>query len=330
MEPAQSSYSTELATVGREKSSSLPHQEEHVVRSVEEIQEDIRTLARTPDVPISGLSMTNKAYKTYSDVYRDIRALYGQLDAKEYEQDVVRFIKQLPRPEVIVPGTLGAFVFGCLYNINPRDNPFCSPSCLGSIPPGPDTTEYLSCDSQVWSYHGGRLNYVSGSGSEVKVYNRDSSLSSNEVAILKSNGASSVTVYSRRGDIVEERSLDSTQRLPTPTEAPRVQPPQQRDTAAQAVADARRVTFAQPVATTIAQPTPASLPVSADVPISGVVTPQPPQQEKNSTSSWGSMLWVIGILLVIVAIGVLAYYLFFRSSTPFKQNASPSQYVTTR
>lgn len=305
-----------------------PHKEEHVVRSVEEIQEDIRTLSRTPDVPISGLPMTNKVYKTYSDVYRDIRALYGQLDEKDYEQDIIRFIKQLPRPEVIVPGTLGAFVFGCLYNINPRDNPFCSPSCVGSIPPGPDTTEYLSCESQVWSYHGGRLNYVSGTGSEVKVYNRDNALSANELAILKSNGASTVTVYSRRGDIVEERSLDTQQRPSVSTESVRLQPPtQQRDTITQ-TNDVRRVTFAQPVATAISQPTPASLPVSADVPISGVVTPQLPQPPQDKTSSWGGMIWLIGILLLVVALGVLAYYFFFYSPTPFKQGAS--HYVTTR
>lgn len=176
------------------------------------IQTELRELASTPDVTISSLAKNSIHYRMYSRLHRDIQAVYQSRDPADYRRDITSFIGTLPRPSSIIPGTLGSFIFGCLYNIDPSDNIFCSPACSGSIPPPSDEAEVIPCTAQVWTLRNGRLVWHSGDGVEAKVYSHNDRLNEEEVALLLANGAGNVTVYGTRGNRVQEMTL----RAPSP------------------------------------------------------------------------------------------------------------------
>lgn len=315
MEPFQSSYTT--STIA----SDPPSTESGIVRikrPISEIQNDIKKLSLTPDVPIGGLTHESDIYKVYVSTYSDIRLLYSKLDPCDYTNDIINFIATLPRPDIIVPGTLGAFVFGCLYNINPKENAFCSPACAGSIPPSPEFIKHTPCESQVWTYHSGKLMYESGSGNEAKVFSRDTPLMWADVVTLSKNGAKKITVYSKKGVVVEEREINDeigpnvTQNINTLYGNATQQPNQlveqiTQPTHGNAVQQVHQVPL-QGVQTSqqVQQPSSLPRPNATNVVLGG---------ENESTtkptfffSNW--LIWVVVIIVILVVIALIYYYFF--------------------
>lgn len=258
---------------------SLPSQSstgQHEIRTIEMVQAELRELSSVPDVSISNLPKTSIQYQMYTRLHRDIRNIYEKRDPIEYKRDITQFIASLPRPSSVMPGTLGAFIFGCLYDMNPNDNPFCSPACQGSIPPPSDEVEVIPCSAQVWYMRNGILIYHAGTGGDVKVYGRNSRLNQEEVAMLASNGARKITVYGDRGSVVQEMNV-----------------------------------AAQPVQVVRSEPAPTS-PIASQPalsPIQAIATGSQQGFERGSLSFVTDWRFLLIALLVVIAIVVVIYFI---------------------
>lgn len=263
---------------------------------ITQLQADLSYLATAPDVNISRLSRKSPSYQVYLRAFKAIQELYITLSADEYKQHVIDHIRTFKRPTDIVPETMGAFLFGCLYNIPEGTNPFCSPACKESIPPTPVSDVIVPCDYNVWAIVGGELRHHSGSGQEARVYNVQEDLSPAMLSLLASNGVKRVITYNSSGVQQGIQSTDSNNQ-------PEIK---------------KAVTFATPIATAI--------PATAS-PIDVVAAASLLGQERGPTSFLSDWRVILVIVLIIVAVGIVVYmlYKYFSAKPADKQQATASQ-----
>lgn len=255
------------------------------------IREDLATVAAVPEVQISTLDVSSKLYQTYTRLYGNIRDYYGTASEQEYKTNIVDYIRTLKRPMTIYPGTLGAFVFGCLYDTPQSGSIFCSPACANSVPPS-NNIEVVPCSDQVWYMRDGKLSYKSGSGPNASLFGRDGHLSKNEAEMLYGLGVRQVKLFSPRGVLMETVDL--------PLAAP-VLPP-----------------AAIPLPNAATTPTPAA----SVSPLQAIAAAGTTGFARGSTSLFSDWKVILIIFIGVLAVGVLIYFLVKYMSSKSSTTAS--------
>lgn len=264
----------------------LPSQS--IVRGINlvSIRDDLVTVAAVPEVQISTLDVSSRLYQTYTRLYSNIREYYGSATPAEYRTNIIEFIKTIKKPMNIYPGTLGAFVFGCLYD-TPQDgsNIFCSPNCANSVPPS-NNIEVVPCSDQVWYMRDGNLSYKSGSGSNASLFGRETSLSRGEAEMLYGLGVRQVKVFSPRGLLTQTLDLPLATAVQQPTIAPIVPIPAVNAAGTEAVQASRVVS-----------------------PLQAIAAAGTTGFARGPTSFLSDWKVILIIFIGIIAVGVLIYFL---------------------
>ena len=122
----------------------------------------IEILAQNSDVLIDQIPKDDPVYLAFEKAKLFVSLFYGR---PEYPQILERIAKY-GKPNVITPGSAGAFLFGCSQdNYGDVDNKFCSPLCTQSIYPG--STDQLSCcPYQIWLWNPEAFTKINDSNSD--------------------------------------------------------------------------------------------------------------------------------------------------------------------
>jgi hypothetical protein len=243
--------------------------------SLTQIQGALKELSASPNTVISELKADSYAYTSYKWTYEAISKYFTEASPLEYREGIVNYVHSLPRPTIIVPGTYGSFLFGCLYDAPVSGNIYCSPACANSIPPT-NEVEIVPCSEQVWyDDNKGTLTYKSGSGSIAKVFNRDRTLTGDEAKILYNNGVRTAIVYNKFGQIIKEAPLIS---LPVTAISPEV-----------------------------IQATPAAIPVQ---PLKDIALASNTGFSRGVTSWLSDWRLILLLSVVIISLGVIGYMMY--------------------
>ena len=104
----------------------------------------ISLLAKYPDFYLRDLSKNVDLEKSHKLLSYAVNHL---LRTEQYSI-IIDAIKDHECPSILIPGTLGAYIFGCLLPDYGDGNQQCSPLCIGSVPSG--TMSSGKCGEQVW------------------------------------------------------------------------------------------------------------------------------------------------------------------------------------
>lgn len=110
------------------------------------IKKAITRLAQRPDFFLKDLSKDKSLNKDHKLLSYVVSYLYHD---DQYKL-IIEAITRHDKPSILIPGTLGAYLFGCLlpdYGDTDRE---CSPLCIGSVPYPPSAGCKDGCDKQVW------------------------------------------------------------------------------------------------------------------------------------------------------------------------------------
>lgn len=117
----------------------------------------IEFLAKNSNLSLDTLPNSHPVYQAFETVKLGTALLY---DTPHFTT-ITNFIDHLPQPKTIVPGTVGAFLFGCRQTSYGDVSRLCSPLCIQNIPVDPNTyrnQEQLSyCPYQVWAIKNHKL-----------------------------------------------------------------------------------------------------------------------------------------------------------------------------
>lgn len=111
-----------------------------------DLSKAVQELAKNSDVKIKDIKPSSPLYQSLEMVRLISSLLY---DTNHYSL-VIDVIKQQPKPKVIIPGTIGGFLFGCfLDNYGDVNNHLCSSLCVDAIPPK-EQDKINFCPYQIW------------------------------------------------------------------------------------------------------------------------------------------------------------------------------------
>ena len=105
-----------------------------------ELENSIKTLAESPTVKLDDISNYPKLHNSYIAVKSIASILY---ENGEYSKLLPILKTNKPKKLVLKPGTIGAFLFGCLGKTTVPTE--CTPDCIGSLP-----NDNQTCGYQVW------------------------------------------------------------------------------------------------------------------------------------------------------------------------------------
>ena len=88
-------------------------------------------------------------HKSLHQDHRLLNYVVGYLFHQKQYQLIVEAIETQEKPSILIPGTLGAYLFGCLLPTYGDSSKECSPLCIGSVPT-PGINVCKDCDKQVW------------------------------------------------------------------------------------------------------------------------------------------------------------------------------------
>jgi len=137
---------------------------------LKDIKLAIANLAKHAQYPLRDLHRNAKLNRDHRLISYTVSELYHQ---QQYSL-IIDVIESHDRPSILIPGTVGAYLFGCLlptYGDGERD---CSPLCIGSVPypPSAKGTKFCddSCNNQVWvvQRYSSRVEYVKVNASTSK------------------------------------------------------------------------------------------------------------------------------------------------------------------
>jgi len=107
-----------------------------------ELENSIKILAESPTVKLDDISNYPKLYNSYIAVKSIASILY---ENGEYSKLLPILKSNKPKKLVLKPGTIGAFLFGCLNSSTVPNE--CTPDCIGSLP---NSNNNQACSYQVW------------------------------------------------------------------------------------------------------------------------------------------------------------------------------------
>ena len=119
------------------------------VFNFDEIRKNIDVLTENNTLKVDQLAIFDDIYKAYEYI-----KLFVSLPDKfegytELYEQMISYILQSYRPSMIVPGTIGSFIFGCFQQTYGDIDQACSPLCHDSI----QRTAYnksIVCTNQIW------------------------------------------------------------------------------------------------------------------------------------------------------------------------------------
>ncbi len=137
------------------------------------LEKSISFLSKYHDDEINKLENNSRLNKKFQIVRLTVLFL---LKKGNYDK-IKEIISKQYRPSVIIPGTIGAFLFGCFQQIYGEIGATCSPLCIGSIYANKDQ-QHL-CKNQIWlqKYDGnnrfGKIKSTTNSGKAYIFVNDD-------------------------------------------------------------------------------------------------------------------------------------------------------------
>ncbi len=110
----------------------------------------IANLAGHPDFYLKDLRLADALGRDHRLVSYVVSYLY-----KDHQYGlIVKAIEEHEPPSILIPGTLGAYLFGCLLPTYGEGSRECSPLCIGSVPYPPTIKGGKickdRCNKQVW------------------------------------------------------------------------------------------------------------------------------------------------------------------------------------
>lgn len=111
------------------------------------IKQAITNLAQQPDFFLKDLHKNSKLHQDHRLISYVVSYLYH----KEQYKLIISAIEAHDKPSILIPGTLGAYLFGCLLPTYGEGSRNCSPLCIGSVPYPPTAGDTCKdCEQQVW------------------------------------------------------------------------------------------------------------------------------------------------------------------------------------
>lgn len=171
------------------------------------LEANIKLLAESPSVKLDEIDKYPNLAKAYGVVKSIAWILY---DNGEYNRLLAVLKNNQPKNLTPVPGTLGAFLFGCLNTKGELVE--CSPECLTSLP------NQKTCDYQVWAVSNGQLEQLSsgpqnGTSTQPAVVYANS-LTPTQVSQLKQANVSSYTLVTKKSG--KYRTSQASQNISSP------------------------------------------------------------------------------------------------------------------
>ena len=167
---------------------------------IDSLSQDIKDLTKYSSVSLLALN---------EDKYKDVRdKLYRVTTLAKVFQDEGKYKEYLKIlneyiPKEITFGTVGSYLFGCIYS----DDNVCNPLCIGSIPVNP----IKHCEQQVWiKYDGSLIKLTHVKGNDAVIY--ANTLTDEDKNILKKHGVINYTLINN--GVVERGTMSD----PTPKE----------------------------------------------------------------------------------------------------------------
>lgn len=112
-----------------------------------DVYTSIDLLSQYPEVELDLLSKDDPIYKAFEKVKLAVSLLY---DTDNYSTITDHIAKQY-RPDVITPGTVGAFLFGCSQSYyGDITNRYCSPLCIQNVLPNKSDYPISCCPYRVF------------------------------------------------------------------------------------------------------------------------------------------------------------------------------------
>jgi len=170
---------------------------------LEPVDQAIKNLSQHPDIKIKDLSEHKDLLKDYDLVKLTSSILY---DTSHYQM-LIDLISKYPKPSSVIPGTIGAYLFGCfLSSYGDLYNKTCAPVCNGSIQPPRQENHVNHCPYQIWMQQSNDgKSYVLINGSSTRklayIYIRLSNnasfdgLTQEEIDTMRQNGVEVAQVY---------------------------------------------------------------------------------------------------------------------------------------
>lgn len=216
-----------------ESSSSPPEPSSLIVNTIniERVKEALDNLVAHENEKIKDLPPESDLYKSYELVKLMASILY---DTTHY-QILLDLINTYPKPSTLIPGTIGAYLFGCFQNsYGDITNRTCSPICINAIPPGKKDGVLNYCPYQIWvqqeSSNGRSYVQILNASNQPFAYvylnkpvkdGEFTGLSKEEINHLKENGVKNIQVYAGTPtDPTSYRSVTDIISLNDVTEAP--------------------------------------------------------------------------------------------------------------
>lgn len=152
-----------------------------------------------------------------------ISYVVSELYHEEQYNLIVKAIEEHDKPSILIPGTLGAYLFGCLLPAYGDGTRECSPLCIGSVPYPPTAKDSKfckdNCDHQIWvlQRYSNRVEYVKVNNSKrrtaiIYVDTRFSGFSSYDIQTFVKHGMKRARVMDTTEDghhiVVNECALN--------------------------------------------------------------------------------------------------------------------------
>lgn len=222
-----------------ESPSPIPEPSSFIVNKIdlEKVKEALNNLVAHENEKIKDLAPDSVLYKNYELVKLMASLLY---DTSHY-QVLIDLLNNYPQPSTLIPGTIGAYLFGC-FQISYGDiiNKTCSPICINSIPPSKKDGIMNYCPYQIWvqqeSSNGRSYVQILNSSNQPFAYiylntpikdGEFTGLNNDEIKHLKDNGVKNFQVYAGTPtNPTSYRSVTDIINLDQETEAPSDPPPQ--------------------------------------------------------------------------------------------------------
>ena len=134
------------------------------------IQVDLADLEASLDLLNKNLE-TNPARIPKSDpvyiAYENVKLFVSMFYGREEYPKILEIMNKYPKPNKIVPDTIGAFLFGCSQaEYGDISNKFCSPLCLQGILPNEQHAGASFCPYQVWVLNESTFEPISDNSSD--------------------------------------------------------------------------------------------------------------------------------------------------------------------
>lgn len=109
-----------------------------------DLNRNIQILSENSNIDINDISKYSNLQKAFDSIKYALN-LYQNTDKYHIISDI---IKKQYRPTIIIPGTIGSFIFGCFQNSYGDIDKICSILCINNIP----SDEILNnlCKYQIW------------------------------------------------------------------------------------------------------------------------------------------------------------------------------------